>query len=87
MILDARYEKIRVDGTLVSCALLTAIGVDMEGKRRVLGCSVSLSEAETHWRAFLESLQARGLKVTTMITRGRAYLPTGIPVPIRLDPV
>jgi putative transposase len=28
----------------------------------VLGVSVALSEAEVHWRAFLESLQARGLR-------------------------
>ena len=38
-----------------------AIGIDPEGKRSVLGVSVSLSEAEVHWRDFLASLQARGL--------------------------
>ena len=59
--LDARYEKVRHGGTVVSCAVLMAIGVDLEGHRSVLGCSVSLSEAEVHWREFLSSLQARGL--------------------------
>ena len=32
-----------------------------EGNRDVLGCSVSLSEAEVHWRAFLSELKDRGL--------------------------
>jgi transposase-like protein len=50
LILDARYEKIRHDGAIRSCALLTAIGIDTDGKRSVLGCSVQLSEAEPHWR-------------------------------------
>ena len=27
-----------------------------------MGVSVALSEAEVHWRAFLENLQARGLR-------------------------
>jgi len=62
LILDARYEKVRRDGTVLSCALLTAIGVGPDGKRTILGCSVELSEAEAHWRRFLESLRARGLR-------------------------
>lgn len=61
LILDARYEKVRHGGAVVSCAVLVAIGIDPQGKRSVLGISVSLSEAEVHWREFLASLQARGL--------------------------
>jgi Transposase, Mutator family len=38
-----------------------AIAIDTDGKRSVLGCSVQLSEAEPHWRKFLESLQKRGM--------------------------
>jgi transposase-like protein len=59
--LDARYEKVRVNGVVVTCCLLVAIGITPDGKRTVLGLSVSLSEAEVHWRDFLASLQARGL--------------------------
>ena len=59
--LDARYEKVRVNGVVVSCSLLVAIGITPEGHRTVLGVSVSLSEAEVHWREFLKSLLARGL--------------------------
>ena len=61
LVLDAHYEKVRTAGSVVSCALLTAIGVDTDGRRSILGVSVSLSEAETHWREFLKSLQQRGL--------------------------
>jgi len=61
MILDARYEKIRHGGSVIACAVLVAVGIDPEGKRSILGVSVSLSEAEVHWRDFMGSLQARGL--------------------------
>ena len=61
LILDARYEKVREAGCVRDCAVLTAIGVDAEGRRSILGVSVSLSEAEVHWREFFKSLLARGL--------------------------
>ena len=59
--LDARYEKVRHGGSVVPCAVLSAIGVDHEGRRSILGVSVKLSEAEVHWRDFLGSLKERGL--------------------------
>lgn len=61
LLLDARYEKIRHGGSVVSCAVLLAVGINPQGRRTLLGVSVSLSEAEVHWRDFLASLQARGL--------------------------
>lgn len=67
LILDARYEKVRHGGTVVDCAILTAIGVLPDGKRSVLGTSCALSEAEVHWRAFLESLIARGMQGVRLI--------------------
>jgi len=61
LVLDAHYEKVRQNGSVRSCAVFTAIGVNPDGKREILGVSVSLSEAEVHWRAFLKSLLDRGL--------------------------
>jgi len=61
LLLDAHYEKVRKNGSVVSCAVFTAIGIDTDGRRQILGVSVSLSEAETHWRQFLKSLKKRGL--------------------------
>lgn len=66
--LDATYVKVRVDGEVRSCAVLVAIGVNPEGYRSVLGTSVSLSEAEVHWRQFLQSLTKRGLHGVELIT-------------------
>ena len=48
LILDARYGKVRHGGSVVDCAVLLAVGVRKDGKRTVLGASVSLSEAEVH---------------------------------------
>ena len=60
--LDAHYEKVRVDGRVQDLAILKAVGVEASGHREVLGLSARLSEAEVHWRAFLEELASRGLK-------------------------
>jgi transposase-like protein len=59
--LDARYENVREGGVVIDQAVLVAVGVSQDGKREVLGVSVELSEAEVHWRKFLQSLQQRGL--------------------------
>ena len=48
--LDARYEKVRQAGGVRDAAILIASGVKKDGKRAILGVSVSLSEAEIHWR-------------------------------------
>ena len=67
LILDARYEKVRVAGSVRDCAVLVAIGIQPDGHRSVLSVSVSLSEAEVHWREFLVSLKQRGLHGVTLI--------------------
>jgi len=58
--------------------VLKASGVSTEGKREVLGVSVSLSEAEPHWRTFLTRLVDRGLRGVELITSdaraGLAYV-------------
>lgn len=61
LIFDAFYENVRVDGAVVSCAVLVAIGILENGCRSVLGVSVSLSEAEVHWRQFIQGLKERGM--------------------------
>ena len=64
---DARYEKVRVDGAVLDAALLIASGVDVAGKRQILGVSVATSEAEVHWRTFFSGLVARGLSGVQLI--------------------
>jgi len=65
--LDARYEKVRQVGSVRDAAILMACGVKRDGRRSILGISVSLSEAEAHWRAFLEGLVKRGLSGVRLI--------------------
>lgn len=61
LILDARYEKVRIGGQVRDAAVLIAIGISRSGRRQLVGVSVSLSEQEVHWRSFLQSLVSRGL--------------------------
>lgn len=62
LMFDARYEKVRHNGQVIDMAVIWAIGIDDLGFRRILGVSVSLSEAEIHWRTFLQGLITRGLR-------------------------
>jgi transposase-like protein len=58
---DARYEKVREAGQVRDAAVLLASGITPAGERQVLGVSVSLSEHESHWKAFLKGLKDRGM--------------------------
>lgn len=58
---DAQYEKVRYEGSVRSLAVLKAVGVNTDGIREILGVSCDLSEAEVHWRHFMEGLIQRGL--------------------------
>ena len=62
MIVDARYEKARVDSRVVDVALLIAVGVSESGKRHLLGVEVAHGETRASWSAFFEGLLERGLR-------------------------
>jgi transposase-like protein len=78
--LDATYVKVRREGRVVSVAVVLAIGVNVEGRREVLGMDIGLSQAETlrtgardcvSWIEFLRKLRQRGLQgVKLVISRG-----------------
>ena len=90
LIVDARYEKVREDGVIrsrgspvhqpplfpsASSAVLVAIGIDWEGRRRILGVELAGRESATSWREFLLGLKARGLRgVRTAISDDHAGL-------------
>jgi putative transposase len=61
LILDARYEKVREAGVIVSQAVLVAVAVDGEGRRQVLGVELANRESRSSWRDFLSGLKQRGL--------------------------
>ena len=66
--LDALYLKVRHGGTVISMPCLIAYGVNLKGRREILGSLISLSEAEVHWREFLKSLVKRGLSGVRLFT-------------------
>ncbi len=61
MFLDATYCKVRINGRVVSQAVVIATGVSADGHREVLGCQVGDSETEEFWTEFLRDLRGRGL--------------------------
>jgi transposase-like protein len=62
LIFDARYEKVRRGGSVVSQGVLVAIGISASGYREVLGCWVAESESEASWGAVFSELKQRGLR-------------------------
>lgn len=61
VILDARYERVREAGVVRSRAVLVAIGIDWQGRRRVIGVELANRESATSWKEFLLGLKTRGL--------------------------
>jgi len=60
--IDARYEKVRVNGQVVSQAVLVTAGISMEGRREILDWRVDDSESEQTWGEIFRGLKDRGLK-------------------------
>lgn len=61
VVLDARYEKVREGGVVQSRAVLVALGINWEGRRRVIGVELANRESATSWKEFLLRLKERGL--------------------------
>jgi transposase-like protein len=62
LMIDARYEKVRVEGRIVSQAVLVVVGFTSEGRREVLHWAVCDSESEQCWGDVFKSIKDRGLK-------------------------
>jgi transposase-like protein len=61
LVVDARYEKVRQGGAVVSQGVLVVCGIDEHGFREVLGCWVAESESEASWGTVFAELKQRGL--------------------------
>ena len=68
MHIDARYEKVRVDGRVVSQAILVAVGFTSEGRREILDWRVGDSESEETWGEMFRQIKDRGLKGLRLLT-------------------
>jgi len=64
---DALYEKVRVDDRVESMAVVIATGVNLEGRREVLGLDVMPAESEEGWAGFFKSLKERGLSGVKLV--------------------
>lgn len=58
---DARYEKVRVEGKVISQAVLVAMGYTQEGRREILDWRLADSESESSWSTMFCDLKDRGL--------------------------
>ena len=67
LMLDARYEKVRVDGKVISQAVLVTVGFTGEGRREVLDWRVADSESEQSWGEVFRSLKDRGLRGVKLV--------------------
>jgi putative transposase len=60
--LDALYVKMRHEGRVENRAVYVAIGVDLDGRKDVLGLWTSANEGAKFWLAVLTELKNRGVK-------------------------
>ena len=60
--LDAIHHKVKDDGRYVSKAVYTVLGLNIEGKKEVLGLYVSESEGARFWLYVLTDLNNRGVQ-------------------------
>ena len=66
--LDATYVQCRTGSHVASVAVVTAIGCDEDGWRRVLGLDVVDTESYDSWLGFLQGLRARGVHGVELVT-------------------
>jgi transposase-like protein len=62
LVVDAQYHKVREGGRVVSQGVLTVMGVDEEGRRRILDFEIAEGESERSWTELFRRLKQRGLK-------------------------
>ena len=67
LFVDARYEKVRVDGRVVNQGVLVVSAVRDDGMREILGVEVADTESEATYHELFRSLKRRGLKGVQLV--------------------
>jgi transposase-like protein len=67
LVLDAHYEKVRVDGHVRSVAVLRAMGVRESGHREHLGVWTGAAESAATWQTVCQDLLERGVRGVRLI--------------------
>lgn len=61
LIIDARYEKVRICGKVISQGILICVGISAEGKREILAVEIADTESAATWSDLFRKLKRRGL--------------------------
>ena len=64
---DALYEKVRVDGRIVSMAVLIVCGVDESGRRDIIAVEPMAEESRDSYGVLFQSLKERGLTTPKLV--------------------
>lgn len=64
--IDALYEKVRLNGEIISVAIMVALGVNTAGQREILSIEPMLDESAENWQEFFLKLKARGFEKAHM---------------------
>jgi len=67
LFVDARYEKVRVDGRVASQGVLVVSGVRDDGFREILAVEVADTESEATYQELFRSLKRRGLSGVELV--------------------
>jgi len=62
MFLDAIHYNVRQEGRVIKKAVYVSIGLDLDGKRDVLGLWIGENESAKYWLTVLNELKTRGVK-------------------------
>ena len=64
---DALYEKVRVDGRIVSMAILIVCGVDENGHRNIIAVEPMAEKSRSSYGVLFQNLKDRGLSTLRLI--------------------
>ena len=79
--MDAIHYHVRSEGQIVKKAVYIAIGIDLDGRKDVLGMWVGENESAKYWATVLNSLKNRGIEDIFIACTDNL---TGFPLPLKL---
>ena len=67
LIVDARYEKVRIEKQVLSQGVLIIVGIGKDGHREILTMEIANTETKESWGRVFRSLKERGLKGVRLV--------------------
>lgn len=68
LVVDARYEKVRRGGRVISQGVLIVMGINGDGMREILAVEMADTENKTTWSDLFRDLKRRGLEGVELVT-------------------